>query len=99
MVVTQSDKNKLNVPFDAWLLVKEAQTELVKMELDPYHVIEPHINPVAVTFYCLSGSCTIKVDNNDFELLPGMALYVEPGKNRVLINGKMPLQMLVIKTL
>jgi quercetin dioxygenase-like cupin family protein len=99
VVAMQTETNKLNVPFDAWLLVKEGKTELVKMELEPFYTIEPHINPVAVTFYCLSGSYTVVVDNEHHSLLPNSAIYVEPGKNRALINGKMPLQMLVIKTL
>jgi mannose-6-phosphate isomerase-like protein (cupin superfamily) len=56
-------------------------------------------NEVEETFYFLSGSCRMKIDDKEYNVKPGDAFRVEPKKSHYMINEKNePVKMVFIKS-
>jgi quercetin dioxygenase-like cupin family protein len=91
-------QNKLPVAFNAWKLIQNNKVELIKICLKPGEIIEPHINPVPVIFYCVSGRGDISVEDVKEAIEKDAAVHIDSGLNRALANnGEEDLEVVVFK--
>lgn len=98
MITNTTTALKLPLNIDAWKLFSEGNIEIIQLELKADEEIEPHINPVDVVFYVVSGLGIASIEGDNSELSAGDCLSVKAGISRGWKNssGK-PLKLLLVK--
>jgi quercetin dioxygenase-like cupin family protein len=97
-IINHNLLEKADQKFDAWKLISNDKTEIVRVVLKPGEIIDTHINPLLVYFYILSGGGELSVESEKYVLAKNDLISVEKGINRKWVNtSEINLEFLVIK--
>lgn len=98
MIKNKLNSQKLDMPFDAWLLQSDEKIALVSISFKPGEGIPSHPNEDRAIFYVLSGEAILSLDNEDHKLKTGDSVLIPEKLQRGWRNdSKEELSLLVMK--
>jgi len=98
MIKNRQNSQKIDQPFDVWLLQADDKIKLLTISFKPGEGIPLHSNSERVIFYVLKGKGVLKIDLNEHVLVEGDSFLVSENLQRGWENtSQEKLEILVLK--
>ncbi len=98
IITTFNHAPKIPLDLDARKMYSSPQLEVIQLMLHPGEGMAPHVQPMDVIFFILSGSGILELENRIIESTEKSCIFVKAGVQRAWKNsGTGDFSLLVIK--